>query len=309
MKYVMVALAVLAPSVALADEALPPLFIEKVSATSTFASKNNAYDPRLAVDPTLGSTKDGDTIYKSAWCEGKKDAGIGESITVTFAEPAKIDKLSIKAGVWMTAKLFTANNIPTAITITTDDKRTFTAKPSATERKEAEVVIGGAPVKTITLAIAEVKPGKMNDSCITEVSFGDATVVTGVDAAGAKAYPAAAKTIAETFWKFQDGTVDKACDAKLVGKTIELPFLWDDLENTGSSNPEFHTAHHKNVVKDAASFVKMCKRAWFIAGRAEPMDISSPGPGLVSLQFEGADTMQTLELRYKNGTWKAYALD
>jgi hypothetical protein len=313
MKYAIVAIAAaaVASSSAWADDdaqALPPQFIEKVDATSTYASKTNAYDPRLAVDPTLGSDKNGDPVYKSAWCEGKKDAGIGESITVTFAVPTKIDKLTIKAGVWMTAKLFTANNIPTAITITTDDKRTFTAKPSATERKEAEVKIGGAAVKTMTFTIAEVKPGKMNDSCITELSFSDATVVTGVDAAGAAAYPAAAKAIFQTFWTQGDRTVDVACDPKAIAKYIELPFTWVDVTNTHASVNNL--VRTQMTIKDAAKFLKECKSDPFFPGTPfDQAELSSPGPGRVSLQFMGAEAMQSLELRYKNGAWKAYAFD
>jgi len=305
--------AVLAPTLAVAgdDETPPPpVFLEKVEATSTYASKNNAYEARLAVNPKIAYDSNYDPIYKSAWCEGKKDAGIGESLTLTFAAPTRVDKLTIKAGVWMTAKLFTANNIPTAITITTDDKRTFTAKPSATERKEAEVAIGGAPVKTMTLAITEVKPGKMNDSCITHVAFGDAAVVTGVDAAGAAAYAGAAKAIADTFWVFSGDTVAVGCDPKLIAKTIELPFTWVDVVNTHSSDEKTRFTRTKGVIKDAAAFTKYCKRGFFNAGHSvEKAQVSSSGPGLVSLQFEGAETMQSLQLRYKGGVWKAFALD
>ena len=313
MKYLLlVAAASLAhASPAFADEDKKPempLFVEKVEATSTFASKNNAYDPRLVVDPKTGYDKNSERVVKSAWCEGKKDAGIGESLTVTFAVPTKIATVEISAGVWMTEKLFKANNIPTAITITTDDKRTFTAKPSATERKDAELTIGGAPVKTMTFTIAEVKPGTMNDSCISEISFGEATIVTGVDAAGANSYLASRKSIVETLWKVTGNTVDAGCDPALIAKYIELPFVFDDLENTHSSNEDLRFVHHKKTAKDIATFTKLCKRGIFTSSEVEE-EMMSDGPGGVSLQFMGAETMQSIHLRYKKGAWKAYSLE
>src|SRR5438067_2458894 len=103
-----------------ADAPFPDLpkqvaLISKVSATSTFSDKNDPtdYSAWRAIAPETrgggGMSMEEPTLW-SAWCEGKKDEGIGETLTITFAEPTQIDSIRIAAGVWRTDALFKANN-------------------------------------------------------------------------------------------------------------------------------------------------------------------------------------------------------
>jgi hypothetical protein len=101
-----------------------PLWVTSVTASSTFPHKRNAYAPTLVLDPKQTYIKaTGDYRIDSAWCEGKPDEGIGESVTVTFERPTKIQTMTIKAGVWKTQKLFDANNIITGLEVITNDGR------------------------------------------------------------------------------------------------------------------------------------------------------------------------------------------
>src|SRR3954462_5640144 len=84
-----------------------------VTATSTYDDKKHdgyaawrtvAYELHGPGDPTH------EPMPWPAWCEATSDAGIGETLTITFAEPTRIERVKIAAGVWRTKQLFAANN-------------------------------------------------------------------------------------------------------------------------------------------------------------------------------------------------------
>src|SRR5262249_11109274 len=144
---------------------MPPLVaVKDISATSTFADKNDAY----AAWRTIGYDVRGDMehpepVYWSAWCEGKKDEGVGETVTVTLAEPTQIDTMRVAAGGWRTDKLFAANNQITALDVIVDGGKPQTLRPKGKKWIELKL---GAKLTTLAFKIAGVKKGKMNDSCI-----------------------------------------------------------------------------------------------------------------------------------------------
>ena len=291
-------------SIAVADPVPEPLWVKSVTATSTFADKTNAYDPKLTLYPkTKTDKKTDETVYQSAWCEGKKDAGLGEGITVTFVKPAKIPSMQIKAGVWLTQAYFVANNQPTKLEITTDDGRKFVVKPPA-KREEIEVTIGGAAVTSVTVKIVEVKPGKMNDSCITELGFGESPAM-GFDLAAANAWPAFFATVKDTF----DHAENKPqCVPEKVAKLVDFPFTWKMAENTHGTNG---TLYHPAVIKSAKQFEELCASGTIPSSMAShDGDVwLSAGPNEVGLMFEGADTVQTFEFGVKKGAWKLVTID
>lgn len=132
---------------ALADD-LPELVPATITATSTLASNTNHY---AAWQPFVSKAED-----DRMWCEGKPDDGIGEALVVAFAAAVKLDAIELSAGVWKTEALFRANNVVTAIDVTTDDGRKL-AFAFPDERKPVEMKLGGAPVKQLRFAIKACK--------------------------------------------------------------------------------------------------------------------------------------------------------
>lgn len=146
------------------------IIVKDVTATSTFVDKKHkdAYAPLNVIWHDVVEDEEVGIVPKTAWCEGKPDEGIGETLTINFARPEQIDDISIAAGVWLNQKLFNANNQITALDVSVDGKVT-TLKPTAS-REAVELKIG-KPVSTIAIKIASVKKGKMNDTCISDVSL------------------------------------------------------------------------------------------------------------------------------------------
>ncbi len=87
-----------------------PLAVTSVVATSTHADRKDAYAAWRVLAPTVKATQDGASEYDSAWCEGKPDEGVGEGLTITFAEPTRIDGVYVAAGVWKSDKLYASSN-------------------------------------------------------------------------------------------------------------------------------------------------------------------------------------------------------
>jgi len=172
---------------------LPPLAaVREVTATSTYADKRGMYAPwrTLVYDQTNDAT--GTIVPTTAWCEGKPDAGIGETLTIRLARPTPISRIRIAAGVWLTPQLFDSNNHITALEVALDGKTVKVAPPG---KREWTAVAVGAPVSTIAIRIAAVDRGKMNDSCLSAIVLerdGEVVVpVRGIDGAALDELPRA----------------------------------------------------------------------------------------------------------------------
>lgn len=207
-------------------EMMPEVAIVKeVTATSTYVDKKHkgAYDPAnviwhdTAEDASLGS------VPRTAWCEGKPDEGIGETLTITFARPEKIDRIEIAAGVWLSEKLFNANNQITTLEVGIDGKTTTVKAPATREWLKVPV---GRAVSAITLKIGGVKKGTMNDTCISAVDIrrdvGDAgfSVVSARDL-GADAVAALPAALA----KIQAALVDPSYVS--LQPVLAFPFVYN----------------------------------------------------------------------------------
>ncbi len=121
-------------------------------------------------------------VPKTAWCEGKPDEGIGESLTLDFTRQQHIGKLLIAAGRWETPEKFAASNKVTRVVVSYGDKTKTVELPP--ERRWAKVDIGWG-YSAITIKIDQVRKGKVNDSCISGVMFesqGRLSVLHGSDA-------------------------------------------------------------------------------------------------------------------------------
>ncbi len=225
----------------------PPLrafaAVKDITASSTFAdkSKKDLYGAWRVLE---FETTDPDGYPTTAWCEGKPDEGIGEGITINFLSPTKIQTLQIGAGVWLTEKLFKANNQITSLAVSLDGGAAKKVKPSA-EREYVEVPVGKA-VSSIKITIDAVKKGTMNDSCISAVRLGgadgDLDIVRGLDAKAVAALPAAYEAVGKA--------ID---DPKRAGleKLVQFPFTYEssDWFFEGNQKP----VKHKNWASIAAA--------------------------------------------------------
>lgn len=240
MRYALVGLVLVLASTAAAKVSFPnlekPLLVKDVTATSTFADKADAYAAwRALAYETRGDGMNGDYTLWSAWCEGKKDEGIGETVTIRLAEPTHIDTVRIAAGVWRTAGLFKANNIITALDVIADGKSQTVKPPAEREWVEAKI---NAKVTTLAFRIAAVKKGRMNDSCIAGIDLFQGknamrlSPVIGGDPKVFAALPGALREIQAALG---------ADDHKGLEPLLEFPFSNNDdtafFEGDGSAKP------------------------------------------------------------------------
>jgi hypothetical protein len=155
---------------------VPPFFaVATVSATSFLANKKepNRYGPRQAVVSVQDGPRGGDEgpdTYSNMWCEGRPDEGVGETLTVTLAQPTNVDELEIAAGVWKSEKLFARNNLPSRLEVSVDGgaPQSLAVPPT---RDRASLKLGGGPVRSIAIKIAAVKKGAINDTCLSSVTL------------------------------------------------------------------------------------------------------------------------------------------
>jgi len=132
------------------------VWIKSIDATSVLDPEKGTYDQGNIMDMTDDS-----------WCEGKKDAGIGENITVKLNAPAALKKLFIKNGMGI-AKYWAANNRVKQLKV---NGSTYTLKD---EQGFQSVPLAGKATDTLTLTIQSVYKGdKWNDTCLAEVALSD----------------------------------------------------------------------------------------------------------------------------------------
>ena len=260
----------LGPRLAAAD-AMPKLpgtiAIKDVVASSTYPDKRDAYAAWRTVAYEERTSFDAPPVLWSAWCEGKKDEGVGETITIRLAEPTQLDRLQIAAGVWRTAKLFAANNKIKALTVTVDGTAHTVRPPSG--RKRVEVPIG-AKVSTIVVRIDKVEKGTMNDSCISAIDLvrsGERLVpIVGADARAVTTLPSSVEAIAAAL---------SSETHKGLEPLIELPFTNENADMAmGYGGGEPMTS---KTYKELAA---ACKRlvAEREASGGEPTSTACPDP-------------------------------
>jgi len=290
---------------------LPTLaIIKEVTATSTFVDPKHkdAYAPRRVIDF-------GGQIPSTAWCEGKPDEGIGETVTITFAAPTQIDKLSIAAGVWKTQKLFTANNQITALDLTLDGKTT-TLKP-ATTRTWLDVPVGRA-ISKIELKIAAVQKGRMNDSCISGVRFERASKpiehLTGIDGAALAELPRAIEKIEAAL---------SAPNRAALQQVIDFPFTLNDAGDFFySAHKPFKYANWKAVEAACKAQDKLAAKgkeitkttcpgpASFDSADDREARIGSPGANKLEIAFPShREVLEVWRLKWRDGAWRLTAID
>ena len=84
-----------------------------IRASSTLADKKNRYAAAMLLDDD----------EKTAWCEGKKEDGIGETITVEFRQPTKVELILITPFYAKSFDTATKNNRVARLTLNLDGEK------------------------------------------------------------------------------------------------------------------------------------------------------------------------------------------
>jgi hypothetical protein len=282
---------------------LPDLIaIRDITATSTFADKKGMYAAWRTVgyDGVLDA-KTQVYLPTTAWCEGKPDEGIGEGVTLTFAAPTRIDEISIAAGVWKSEQLFASNNRITSLDLVVDGKAT-TVHPAAT-REWLDVPIG-REVSTISIKIAAVTKGKMNDSCLSGISLvrksGDYATVIGVDAHAIAELPRVITKLNQTLG---------ANDLAGLDKLVDFPFTLYKVKHASVKSLEV-ACRRQEAAGTFDSATPTCPAPLSMRpGDDRVAFVSSPEPATVEIAFPGQrDVQDVWRLRWHDGAWHLSAI-
>jgi hypothetical protein len=140
----------------------------KAKASSTLAAgKEFRYDAQLLAedDPDTDS---------SAWVEGVKGDGIGESVTLTLDKPAKVKRIGLVNGYAKNDDIYTKNNRVAKLDVSVNGGPSFSVNVPD-ERLSSEMFYFDLPesadaVSTVKLTIAGVYKGtKYEDTALSEV--------------------------------------------------------------------------------------------------------------------------------------------
>jgi len=131
--------------------------IKKITASSVLEPSGKTYSVINLMDRDDNS-----------WCEGKKDDGVGETVTVHLEKPGQIKSIYIKNGLGV-KKYFSANNRVRVLEINGTD---YTLRDSDAFQKID--LVRAVTTDRLELKIKSVYPGtKYRDTCIAEVSLTD----------------------------------------------------------------------------------------------------------------------------------------
>lgn len=135
----------------------------KPKATSSLpADADASYTPERALDG----------ITDTVWCEGKKDSGVGESITLTLPAPTALKELRVLPGVPVTSDTYAKNGRPTKLKVELDGKTSVEGTLTDTFNTWSAVGLEGAKASTVKLTVIEAAAGtSFNDTCIAELQL------------------------------------------------------------------------------------------------------------------------------------------
>ena len=316
-KAVVLALALLSTerSHAAGDETELPrtLQLVEVKATSTRAGKSlDSYAAWKVLDGNAATV----------WCEGKPDAGAAEGLTITFAEPVRVDSLSLVTGVPATPELFEAHNVPDAVTVTTDDGRTLEGLDGSLVEGAFDhtgtvtVEVGPPAVRKLTVgfgAVQKIAPG--NHTCIADVRIAsggdDVEPIVGLDRLALKALPAALQGLLDGF---------KTCDRVKIADRTQFPLAFDFLQPVAPSPANGFTQGVRSARASWRAAVDLTARcaagdpaAPSVAADAEVDGIvysaRSAGPGELLFRVDTREGEQdTWRLAWKDRRWKLTAI-
>lgn len=270
----------------------------EVAASSTAKGKRDKFAAWRAVDGSTGT----------AWCEGKDDEGLDETLTLTLAEPLLVTRIDLYVGQHGSARAYKENNRPSKLFAQTASK---TGEPMVLLAKAVPMVSDydklvkldlktPRTVQVLELGLAGVTRGdklKANQTCITDVSVvGEKGEVInfayGMPVDAMKSLPAALSGLRAAV---------AACDDKALAAAVKFP-----LQHRVAAEEDSHTVKLKNV----KALAKACKAGDFpkIPDSADRAGISPAGPGRVSLETD-SDTVIRMEMVWNKGAWQLVSLE
>jgi hypothetical protein len=284
----------LAPSRALADR----IVAVEVVASSTAKGKHDKFAAWRAVDGSTGT----------AWCEGKDDEGLDETIKLTLSEPIALKQLQLYVGLNGSAKEWKENNRPSKLFAQTapkvGDPMVPLAKAAPMVSQYDTLVKLDLPkprtLQVIELGLAGVTRGdkaKNNQTCIADISMlaDGGEVVTFVYGLPADAMAQLAPAINMLRTAVAD------CDEAKLGFLVKYP-----LAQRVAAEEDSHTVKFKN----AKALVKACKKNEFprIPVEADQPGITPNGFGGVNLETGGTEIIH-MQMQWMKGTWVLSGLE
>jgi len=252
------------------------------------------------------------------WCEGKPGSGSGETLTLTFPEGARVDEVSLVTGVQTTPELFEANNVPSTLTLTTDDGRTIEGMDASLIEGAFDYVgtvsfeVGGPPeIKKLVITLGTIeKTTAANHTCIADLRIrsgaDDLEPVIGVDKTALAALPAALKSLVEALG---------GCDQPKIADRAQFPLPFDFLQTV---LPSAENGFIQGVRPARSTF----RAATDLAARCKAKDPDAPsvgeteidglvystrsgGPGELTFRVDTREGGQdTWRLAWKDRRWK-----
>jgi hypothetical protein len=134
----------------------------KARATSALAADRDA----TYIAPNLF-----DGILDTQWCEGRKDAGVGEMLTLTLPKPTVIKELRILNGVAVTEETYKKNNRVTKFKIDLGPGGVQEAAVADQFGSFVTIPVNASkPAATVKLTVLETAAGSsFNDTCLSEI--------------------------------------------------------------------------------------------------------------------------------------------
>lgn len=125
---------------------------------------------------SYGPEKLTDGLVDTPWCEGKKDAGVGESITFTLPGATALKELRLLNGVAVTADTYQKNGRPTKLKVEVDGKPGTEISLPDTFELWHTIPLDGQKVSSVKLTVLEATSGtQYNDTCMSEIQWMVAT--------------------------------------------------------------------------------------------------------------------------------------
>lgn len=144
----------------------PPAWLKRATASSQLVEKGlpaDFYAPVAAVD----------SLTETAWAEGVRGPGTGESLTLELQTPMSLKALRVQGGCGTTPAVWKQNERVKALTVTFGDgaQETFELPDAKLGEWRRVDLARTAPTASVKLTIDAVYPARFQDACFTEVQI------------------------------------------------------------------------------------------------------------------------------------------
>lgn len=226
-------------------------------------------------------------LDEKGWCAGGDQKGLGETLTVVFDPPQRIDLIDLAGG--------NQGNPVTVADIIADDGQTLQWREASLGLSS---VVGPlrAPSSKLVFRVVDVRMRGADRACISRITLGRGRLlvaipekaiqpVTGVDAAAvAKVVPTAKRTL----------TALRRCDARALGRILALPFTVQTGYTSESHGASWESTRHETMAAVAAACRKRAFRHFVRNRSLDYGSLRAPG------EVEVADMI----LRWRDGAWR-----